>query len=481
MMLGIAVILFVCVMLLAVGFWASRKVKTSEDYFVGGRGIGALVTIGTQCATFVGGGMTLGWIGMGFRYGLGAAWYGAPQALGFFFMAAVLVKSMRARGAAFVSLPDWFDNFYHNKTLSIVTALACLIVPITWVTAQVTAAARMLETLGMPYWLGVLLIGGVVVLFSTIGGYVAVVYTDTIQWIVLFVIFCATVSFAIIHVGGFGEISRSVPEHMMNPMTVEGMPNYTIFLWIISGLVSGMGLQSSYQRIYSAKSDGVAKAGLISTGLATTFFAVLTAFVGMAVFLSGGPTDLQNDSVWPWFLDNYMQPWVSVIYSVCIIMATMSTASSMLNSISLTITHDLYSKFINPKASDKKVLRLGIIVSGVFGIISLWWALGGSWMIALFGISYSVGCGPMAAAVITAALMKKKGNPLCIVGGVILGVIVGIITLKVPALADIPAGGTVFSFFAALLICVGGSLIWKPKGGQEIDENNNENRNREVA
>lgn len=43
----------------------------------------------------------------------------------------------------------------------------------------------MLETLGMPYWMGVLLIGGVVVLFSTIGGYVAVVYTDTIQWIVL--------------------------------------------------------------------------------------------------------------------------------------------------------------------------------------------------------------------------------------------------------------------------------------------------------
>ena len=89
---------------------------------------------------------------------------------------------------------------------------------------------------------------------------------------------------------------------------------------------------------------------------------------------------------------------------------------------------------------------------------------------------------PLGAVKNESALFRqKKGNPLCIVGGVILGVIVGIITLKVPALSDIPAGGTVFSFFAALLICVGGSLIWKPKGGQEIDENNNENRNREVA
>lgn len=67
MMLGIAVILFVCVMLLAVGFWASRKVKTSEDYFVGGRGIGALVTIGTQWRHLC-----------GRRYDLGLDWNGLP-------------------------------------------------------------------------------------------------------------------------------------------------------------------------------------------------------------------------------------------------------------------------------------------------------------------------------------------------------------------------------------------------------------------
>lgn len=463
MTLGFLVIGLVCAMLLAVGFWASRKAKSSENYFVGDRNIGALVTIGTQCATFVGGGMTLGWIGLGFSYGLGSIWYGAPQALGFFFVAAIMVKSMRARGTSFVSLPDWFDNFYHNEILRMVIALACLIVPVTWVTAQTTAAARMLQTVGMPYWIGVLLIGGVVVIFSTIGGYVAVVITDTIQWICLFVIFVCTVSFAIYYAGGFGAIMDKVPNYMTNPLHVEGMPSYTILLWMVSGLVSGMGLQSTYQRIYSAKTNEVAVAGLVATGIATIFFAVLTSFVGMAVLCLNGPADLLKDSVWPWFLNEYMKPWVSVIYSICIIMATMSTASSMLNSIALTITHDLYARYINPNATDKMKLKLGIIVSGVFGVISIWWAMGGSWMIALFGMSYAVGCGPMAAAVMIAAIMKEKANPIFIVAGLILGIVVGIITLGMPGLAGIPAGGTVFSFFTSLIIGVFGSLVFKNK------------------
>lgn len=469
MSLGIIVVLALGTIMLIVGMWTSKKIKTSDDYYVGGRNLGALVTISTQCATFVGGGMTLGWIGMGFRYGASSAWYGAPQAFGFFFMALVMVKAMRSTGD-FVSLPDWFDNMYNHKGLSIISALVCLIVPITWVTAQTTAAARMLETVGVPYLVGVLVVGGIVILYSTFGGYLAVVYTDTLQWLLLLAIFACTVPFAFIYAGGLGNIIANTPAYMSQPFHVEGMPPYTIPLWIIAGLVSGMGLQSSYQRIYSARTDKVAKQGLVITGIATIFFAVVTSFIGRAVFSLGAPADLVNDKVWPWFLNNYMPSWVAVVYTVCIMMATMSTADSMLNSISLTITHDLYSKYINPKADDKKVLKIGIIVSGIFGIMALYWATAGSWMIALFGMSYTLGAGPLAGAVITAALMKKKANPKCIMAGLIMGAVTGFITLKIPALASVPAGGAVFSFAMSILVCMGGSYVFKSNtdASQEI-------------
>lgn len=458
MSIGFVVVFALAATMLIIGFAASKLIKTTDDYYVGGRNLGSLVTISSQCATFVGGGMTLGWIGLGFRYGFGSIWYGAPQALGFFFMAMMMVKPMRSTGK-FISLPDWFDSIYQHKGLSIVSALVCLIVPVTWVTAQTTAAARMLETIGLPYLVAVFVIGGAVILYSTVGGYLAVVYTDTLQWLILLAIFCFTVPSAISLAGGLNDVVQSAPAHMTRIMHVPGMPAYTIPLWIISGLVSGMGLQSSYQRIYSARTDSIAKQGLVFTGIATIFFAVVTSFVGLAVLKLGAPSELANDKIWPWFLTNFMPTWVTVIYTCCITMATMSTADSMLNSISLTITRDLYSKFINPKADDKKVLRVGIVVSGIFGIIALYWATAGSWMIALFGMSYTLGAGPLAGAVITAALLKNRGNPKCIVMGLILGAVTGYITLKIPGLASIPAGGAVFSFSASILIGLVGSLM----------------------
>lgn len=184
----------------------------------------------------------------------------------------------------------------------------------------------------------------------------------------------------------------------------------------------------------------------------------------------GAPQDMVNDSVWPWFLNNYMPRWVAVVYTVCIMMATMSTADSMLNSISLTITHDLYSKYINPDADDKKVLRIGIVVSGIFSVLGLYYATAGTWMLTLFGMSYTLGAGPLSGAVMTAALMRKKANPAALAFGLIAGAVVGFITLKVPVLAAIPAGGTVFSFGACLLVCVIGSLIFKSKHAEESYE-----------
>ncbi len=468
--LGIGIVIFLGIIMLGVGLWSSKRVKTSDDYYVGGRSLGNLVTIGTQCATFVGGGMTLGWIGNGFKYGMGAIWYGAPQALSFFLMAAVVVKQMRKHGTSFISLPDWFDHRYQNKFLSIASAIVCLIIPIAWVTAQTTAAARMLETVGVPYVVGVLAVGGIVMIYSTVGGYLAVAYTDAVQWFILLVIFAATVPFAIIFAGGFGGVAAANTAEMMNPMTVNNMPGYTIPLWIVAGLVSGMGLQSSYQRIYSAKTDKIAKRGLVWTGIATIFFACLTAFVGLAVRALGAPGDLASDSVWPWFLNNYLPKWVAVIYTVCIMMATMSTADSMLNSISLTVTHDFYSKYINPKADDKKVLKIGIIVSGIFGILALYFATAGTWMTALFGMSYTLGAGPLAGGVLVAAFMKKKANPVWLGAGMLGGAVMGFITLKVPDLAAIPAGGTVFSFGACVIIAVIGSLIFKNKKAAAEEE-----------
>ena len=469
MYLGIGIVVVLCAIMLAIGFLVSKRNKTTADYYVGSRSIGSLVTICTACATFVGGGMTLGWIGNGAIRGISSIWYGLPQALGFIFIAKTMTKPLRKAGTNFLSLPDWFESLYHNKALNIVIAIVCLVVPITWVTAQTTAAARMLEGIGVPYLVGVCVIGGVVLLYSTFGGYLAVVYTDTVQWLCLLAIYFCTIPFAFIHAGGVSATWQGLPDTMRNLFVVPNMPKATPFLWLINGIVAGMGLQTTFQRIYSAKTDRIANQGLYWSAGATAFFSILAALVGMCVFKLGVPADIGSDSVWPWYLSNYMPSWVTVLYTVLIMMATMSTADSMLNSISLSVAHDIYHRYINPKADDKKVLKVGIIVSGLFGIVALYWATAGAWMLKIFGYSYTLGAGPLAGATITAALLRKKGNSKALIAGVILGAIVGFISTQVPALKDVPAGGTVFSFGASILISMLGSALFKADNGPDED------------
>ena len=450
--LGIIVVVALCAIMLAIGAIVSKKNATTEDYYIGGGKVSTFVIICTQCATFVGGGMTLGWIGMGANRGLGGVWYMWPQALGFVFAALFMTKLLRKEGKHFISVPDWLDDMYHNKTLRVVAAILTMVVPITWVCGQSTAAARMLEGLGIPYLVALFVVGGVVILYSTFGGFLAVVYTDTLQWIILFVLYIVCVPWALIKAGGFGAALAAMPVEMQDFMHVPGMPRATWFFWTINGIVGSMGLQTTFQRIYAAKSTKAANIGLYATAVATVIFSFLATFTGMAIVKLGLPAETVNDSVWPWFLNNYMPLWVGVVYTVVIMMATMSSADSMLNSISLSASHDIYKNVINPKADDKKVLKVGIIVSGIFGIISLYWASFGGWMLKAFGYGWTIGAGPMSAILILAAIFKGKANQAGMIIGMIAGAIAGVLSSFIPALKDVPAGGTIISFGVALVI-----------------------------
>ena len=460
--IGIILVIAICAVMLGIGFLVSKRNKTTEDYFVGGRSLGSLVTICTQCATWVGGGMVLGWIGQGATRGIAGIHYMWPQALGFLFVSYFMVKPLRKDGL-FISLPDWFDNIYHDKTLRVVAAIMCLIVPITWITSQTTAAARMLEGIGIPYLTGVLFIGGVVLLYSTFGGYLAVVYTDTVQWLCLLAIYVCTIPFGLIYAGGVRATLAGVSQGLLNAFQVPNMPSYTFWLWLVNGLVAAMGLQTTFQRGYSAKTDKIARRGLNYSAAVTIVFAVLAVLTGLACVKLGMPSDLASDKVWPWFLANYMPTWVALIYTVLVMMATMSSADSNLNSISMSISHDIYSCVINPKADDKKVLKVGIIASGLIGILALYWATAGNWMLKIFGYGYTLGAGPLAAATFTVAFFREKANSKFLIAGMIIGGIFGVITTFIPALKDVPAGGTVFSFGAAFIVCLLGVAVNKKK------------------
>lgn len=451
-LLGFLVFGAVVISTMLVGIYASRKVKTSEDYWVGGRNLGKFITVGTQAATFIGGGMTVGWISMGYQLGYGAFWYGIPQCLGIFVAGYFLVKPFRKTN--YTSLPDFFNDIYnHDKRINLVMTIVSIMAPVTWVAGQFSSAGRIMEgIMGIQFETAVLFAGIVVIAYAIFGGFLSVAYTDAYQFTLLVTLFAIVAPFTILSAGGLGTITESAPSWMLNPLHLEGMSTIAIPIWIFMGLTEALGLQTIYQRIYSSDSEHTASFALKFTGWLTVIWGIVTPLMGMAVYILN--PNLNPDASFSWFLAEKAPILIAMAFMACVVMATISTADSMLNSVALNIGYDIYQRHINPKASEKKAVRVGQAITLVFGIISIYWAMQGGLIMSFFGYASSVCSGPLVAAVFVTAFAKKKRTADGIVYGVIAGAIVGVICIFAPVLKDILSGGVMFSFATTAIVAL---------------------------
>lgn len=450
-MTGYLIFGVICLATLLVGLWAAKKVKTTDDFWVGGRSLGKIVTTCTQAATFIGGGMTVGWISMGYMLGYGAFWYGIPQCLGIFVAAFFLVKPFRK--STYTSLPDYFQDIYRNKYVNLLLIICSVVAPLTWVAGQFAAAGRIMQAvLGIDFATGVIIAGVVVILYSALGGFMAVAYTDTLQFGVLVVLFAIVAPMPIFQAGGVGKVIENVPEYMTKPFEIHGMASITILIWMFMGLTESLSLQTVYQRIYAAKTASIARFALVVTALLTIAWGVLTPIIGMAIKTLN--PDLNPDLSFSWFLANRVPEIVGYAFFACVIMATMSTADSMLNSVALNIGYDIYQKHLNPGASDKRSLLIGQIITVVFGLVSMYWAMQGGLIMSFFGYAASITSGPMVAALFVTAFFRKLRTAKGLIIGLIAGMIVGTACIFLPVVKDILAGGVMFSFLTTAVVAL---------------------------
>jgi SSS family solute:Na+ symporter len=441
-----------CAVLVGLGLYAARFTTSGTEFFTAGRNVGVFLIISTQLATWVGGSMTIGWVGSGYRYGIGGLWYGALMCSGLIFLALV---GRPLREKEYTSLADWFDEIYGgNKVVRVLTSLYCMVAPISWVSAQFTAGARMLESIaGFPYVWGVLLLGFVVILYSSFGGLRAVVYTDCFQWWALFVLFLCIAPSAIVQAVSAGGIFKLTPPEMHNLFAPKGTPPYAPILWLFSGFVVACGIEGTFQRIFAAKDWKAASAGLWSTAIVDILWATFTAVVGLSIFALN-PALKNPDQAMPWFISNRIVGWVGTAYLATVILATTSTGDSMLNTITMDLVHGIYRPLVNPNISEQQFLRIARTVTIVIGVLSVYWSTSGAWMLTVLGLGYTVGAGPLAGVLLVSWFAKGARNANALAISLLCGSAMGVITQFNPALKKIPAGGTVFSLGVATVLCL---------------------------
>jgi SSS family solute:Na+ symporter len=193
--------------MIGLSIWIARRQKSGEDILLGNRSIPLLLSLGTTIATLVGTGSTIGAVGQGYLNGWRGAMYGVGGGVGML----LLVKLFsNVRTHNFMTMSEEVSFYYGaNRRIKGLVAVFILLASIGWLGAHILGGSFYLAYIGNmdPLWAKVVLASGFSI-YVIIGGYVAVVWTDTIQAIVLFLGFILMAFFALSSVGGLSKLGN---------------------------------------------------------------------------------------------------------------------------------------------------------------------------------------------------------------------------------------------------------------------------------
>ncbi|MDT8400073.1 MAG: sodium:solute symporter family protein [Bacteroidales bacterium] len=411
---------------LGVGFYFLRRNKTTDDYYVGGRQMSSLHIGLSVVATDVGGGFSIGLGGLGFVMGISGSWLLFTGLLGAWLSAVLLIPKVSdmARAKGLLSFPQFLEAIYDRK-VAVIAGIISAIGYLGFTSSQILAGAKLASATFMDLSLNqaLLIMGIIAVTYTVVGGLKAVIYTDTIQWIILLsgLIFIG-IPISYIKLGGFEAIRQTVaPEFLqLNNVSWQQILNwmFTIIpIWFI-----GMTL---YQRIYASKDKKTAqRAWLIAgffeypvmafTGVILGMFARVALDAGLlSDFASGEMIDPEMGL--PALLRTLLPVGLMGIVLAAYFSAIMSTADSCLMASSGNIITDILRKH-----DSKNSLRLSQLFTLIVGITALFLAMKMPNVLELMLHSYSFMVSGMIIPVV-AALFTKKPDKLASLWSMIAG------------------------------------------------------------
>lgn len=414
-----------------------------QNYFVGGRSMGGLVLAMTLVATYTSASSFLGGPGLAASWGLSQSWVAAIQIGTAFLTLGVIGKrfAIISRKIHAVTVTDYFRARYCSSAVVILCGLCLVVFFITQMVAQFIGGATLVQSVtGLPYWAGLALFGLIVILYTSIGGFKAVVITDTLQGIIMtFGTFLLL--FFVIRAGG-GMENLTTQLDAMNPGwnligkgsygadTTALSPGYMISFWVLVGAgvlglpqtaVRGMGFKDTHS-MHRAMIYGTIVVGILMIGM--HFAGALT----LPLLPEGGIAS--TDQVIPYVVLNYMPAWAAGLFLAAPLAAVMSTVSSLLILASATILKDLYLNYIVGKEperrqkAERKLPRYSFLLTAVLGLIVFLISLNPPDIIVWINLFAMGGLETTFFWPLIGGLYWKKGNSTCCIVSIVVGLAV---------------------------------------------------------
>ena len=409
--------------MLGVGYYFLKKNKTTEDYYVGGRKMGSFHVGLSVVATDVGGGFSIGLGGLGFVMGISGSWMLFTGLIGAWLSAVVLIPRV-AKMPGFKNLytfPQIFEHFYSSK-VALTAGIISGIGYIGFTSSQILAGAKLASAtfVDLDMTTALMIMGVIVVVYTSLGGIKAVIYTDTIQWLILMsgLIFIG-IPLGYSAIGGYDAIVSTVSADMLSLSNIKWQTLVNWGFTIIPIWFVGMTL---YQRIYACGDEKTAKkawfiAGLFEwpvmafMGVMLGLFARVAAEQGMFGYLGFETSEgLDPEKGLPMLLRTILPPGLLGLMMAAYFSAIMSTADSCLMAASGNAVTDIIEKFFNIKGNQKKILRISQIMTFVLGAFALLLATTMKNVLELMLYSYAFMVSGLFVPILGAFFWKKTSS-----------------------------------------------------------------------
>ncbi|MDB9882139.1 sodium/proline symporter [Bacteroidia bacterium] len=383
----IALSLYVLVLFL-IGIMASRRVKNISDYYVGGKKIGFWAVAFSARATGESGWLLIGLTGMGALAGLSAYWVVLGEVLGVAVSWIFMAKRFKRKSDKYKSMtvPDYLESHFKSNTkfLRGLAASILSIFVVIYVSTQIDVTGKAFESMmGMNYYHGAILGFLIVLAYIFIGGFVAVVWSDLFQGMLMF--FGLVLLPIVVYLNLDSNLNILSTLHSIDPnlTNIWGGEGFWLNLATILGFsMIGLGFLGSpqvYVRFMSIKSESEIDKGkwvAIFYTLLTDAAAVTIGILARVYFTTEGQdpeavfgigaTDVLN-----MITENFLPLGIAAIYIAIVLSAIMSTIDSLLVMASSAVTRDLYQKIFHPDVSDDKLTLLSRYVTLIMAVLSL--------------------------------------------------------------------------------------------------------------
>ncbi len=362
---------------LSIGIYHFRRNESAEDYYIGSRKIKAHHVGISIVATDVGGGFSIGLGGLGFAMGLSGSWLLFTGLVGAWLAAVLIIPKVKRvdRREDMYTYPDFLRHRFGNN----VALLAALISGIGYLgftggqilAGATLASATLFETAPMgwdPVRFSLFAIAGITIVYTVVGGLKAVIYTDTIQWMILLGgLILVTVPWTIYAIGGLGVLRAELPPEFFSLRNIEPAEFLNWMVTIIPIWLIGMTL---YQRMYACKDTREAKKAWFIAGIFEyPIMAFTGAFLGMCariMFPEASP-----EAAMPMLIQDVLPPVITGIVIAAYFSAIMSTADSCLMASSGNFLNDVIQRYFLPDISEKSLMRWSQAITLVIGILAV--------------------------------------------------------------------------------------------------------------